>query len=156
MATSRFGRMDIEGMPEEKRLAILDRLERTRSGLSNLAAGVLAGKATPDRPDVPIWDYLRFAATHPEISIDDLAQIRFPVVFFGVEEFTIESAADLLEPHPIPPRRPWTLETVIDMWTAIFAGGIVRWNSELRAVEMIQPMSEYKRVLREWDAARRD
>ena len=141
-------------MPEQKRLAILDRLERTRPGLSKLAGGQLAGRATPDRPNVPIWDYLTFAAAHPEISIDELAQIRFPLVYFGGEDFTIESAADDLKPRPIPSRKPLTLETVVDMWVALFTGGIVRWNSDLRAVEMIQPMSDYARVLREWDAAR--
>lgn len=70
--------------------------------------------------------------------------------------FTIESAAELLKPRPVPPRRQWTLETVIDMWAALFTGGIIRWNSELRAVEMIRPMGDRARVLREWDADRRD
>ena len=143
-------------MPEEKRLAILGRLERTRPGLSKLAGGVLAGPATPRRPDVPIWEYARFAAIHPEISTDELVEIRFPVVFFGGQDYTITSAAEELEPAPVPRPRPWTLDTVIDMWTALLTGGIVRWNSELRAVEMIQPMSDHTRVLREWHATRRN
>ena len=144
--------MDIEGMPEAKRLAILERLERDRPGLSKLTAGVLAGPATPDRPDVPIWEYLRFADTHPEVSIDELARIRFPLVFFGGEESTVQAAAEELEPHPAPTRWLQTIETVVEQWSALFTAGVVRWNSELRAVEMILPMTEYRRVLTEWAA----
>lgn len=49
--------MDIEGMPEVERLAILARIEKERPGMSSLVAGTLAGPATPDRPNVPVWEY---------------------------------------------------------------------------------------------------
>jgi hypothetical protein len=148
-------RMDIEGMPEAGRLAKLEELERQRPGLAKLAGGVLAGRATPDRPDVPIWDYLQFAADHPEVTLDALSTVRFPVIFFEGEDFTIDSVVESLRTDPFPPPVPKTLDSVIDRWNTLHAAGVVEWNSDKRAVEMIRPMSEYKRVLGEWGAGRR-
>jgi hypothetical protein len=146
-------RMDIEGMPETERLAKLGELERERPGLA--AGGVLAGRATPDRPNVPIWDYLQFAADHPEVTLDELTAVRFPVIFFDGEDFTIDSAGESLRTDPVRPPVPETLESVIDRWKALHAAGVVQWNSDKRAVEMIRPMNEYTRVLRDWGAVRR-
>jgi hypothetical protein len=150
-----FIRMDIEGMPEAKRLARLEELEPQRPGLAKLVGGVLTGRATPERPNVPIWDYLQFAADHPEVTLDELIEIRFPVNFLKGEDFTIDPAAESLRTDPVPPPVPETLDSVIERWKALHTAGVVEWNIDKRAVEMIRPMNEYKRVLDKWGAERR-
>jgi hypothetical protein len=107
-------RMVIEGGPEAERLAKLEELERERPGLATLAGEVLAGRGTPGRPDVPIWDYVHFAAEHPEVTLDELSAIRFPVIFFEGGDFTIDSAAESLRTDPFPPQVPETLDSVVD------------------------------------------
>lgn len=146
--------MNIEGMPEDERLAILADLERTREGLSSKAAGTLAGPATPDRPDVPVWKYEDFHRAHPDVSMETLAGTRFPVVFFGGDRFTIDSVAEHLDNDPawIP---SMTIESVIDSWRALFEAGVVRWDSQRRAVEFIKPDEDRKKVYEAWWAARR-
>ncbi len=39
-----------------------------------LAAGHLAGPASTDRPSVPVWEYLVYVATHPEVSIEEISR----------------------------------------------------------------------------------
>ncbi|MGA1813957.1 hypothetical protein VH571_16360 [Frondihabitans sp. 4ASC-45] len=142
--------MNIEGMPEDERLAILDSLEAQRPGSSTLAGGTLAGPATPNRPNVPIWEYASYSEQHPDVEIDDLVAIRFPVIFYGGDEFTIYSAAEYLRTDPVPPPRPMGLDSIIDMWRHLHAAGIVAWDSEKRAVEHRQPISAYKAAVAEW------
>ena len=146
--------MDIEGMPEDERFRILQQIETERPGSATLAGGKLGGRATPDRPDVPIWQYQRHADTHPEVALDDLVSVRFPVIFYGGVDSTIDSAAEYLRTDPIPPSTPFTLDNVIDMWAWLHAAGVVRWESARRAVEHVRPFTEYRAALEEWRAAR--
>ncbi|WIB65755.1 hypothetical protein [Curtobacterium sp. MCBD17_040] len=146
--------MDIEGMPEDERLTILAQLEANRPGSAAKAGGTLAGPATPDRPDIPVWDYQRHVDEHPDVDIADLIAVRFPVVLYGGEDFTITSVADHLN-LPVRPSQPWTLATELDMWNHLHTAGIVRWNSERRAVEHIRPQDDYRAALHEWGIARR-
>ena len=61
---------DLEGMPEDERLAIVERLKGDHPGfdVDRTLAGSLAGRATPGRPDLPPWGYLTHLAVHPEDS----------------------------------------------------------------------------------------
>lgn len=143
-------RMDIEGMPESERRVILDQLEAGNSGAAKLVGGRLAGRATPDRPDVPIWEYRNYVAGHPEVALEELSTIRFPIVFYGGHESTVGSAADSLAPGPVPPTVPITLDDVIDLWTQLHAAGVVQWDCERRAVEHVRPLEDYRAVLTRW------
>jgi hypothetical protein len=147
-----MARPDIEGMDEDERLAILEKLDGDHPGreLSSRAAGRLAGPATKDRPDVPIWNYLGYLASHPDADTAELIAIRFPVIFFGGNESTIESAEEFLLEGPVAATNPPTFESVVGMWQYLHAAAVVRWNSELRAVEHIQPFERYRKALREW------
>lgn len=149
--------MNIEGVPEDERLAILANLNEVRPGLSSKVAGTLSGPATPDRPDrpdVPVWEYEEFLRIHPDVSMHALVATRFPVVFFGGKEFTIESvSAHLDDDAPWLPRM--TVESVIDLWRALSTAGVVRWDSGKRGVEFIRPDEERNRVYREWWERRR-
>ncbi|BDI23095.1 hypothetical protein [Herbiconiux sp. L3-i23] len=142
--------MDFEGMPEEKRRALLESLAAAHSGASARAAGVLAGPATPDRPDVPIWEYRRHVSEHPEVDLADLIAVRFPMLFHGTDEFTITSAEEELEPAPIAAPNPVTLDQVLGMWEHLHDAGVVRWDSERRLVELIRPMDDYAAAIADW------
>ncbi|RPE78445.1 MULTISPECIES: hypothetical protein [unclassified Frondihabitans] len=142
--------MNIEGMPEDERLAILESLEAQRPGSSTLAAGTLAGPATPNRPDVPIWEYASYLELHPEVDIDELVAVRFPVIFYGGDDFTIDSAAEYLRTDPVPSPTPMNLDSVIDMWRHLHAAGVVAWDAGRRAVEHRRPFDAYKAAVAEW------
>lgn len=149
-------RVDIEGMPERERFALLAQLETDHPGSAKLAQGKLAGRATPDRPDVPIWEYPAYLESHLQIDPDELAAVRFPVVFYGGTEFTITSAAEYLDADreaTVTP--PMSLEAVIDLWARLHSAGVVRWDHERRAVEHVRPYEEYTSVVSQWDAALR-
>ncbi|KPG80230.1 hypothetical protein AEQ27_12680 [Frigoribacterium sp. RIT-PI-h] len=142
--------MDIEGMPEEERLAVLASLEALHPGLSKTASGTLAGPATRDRPDVPIWDYEQYSQERPEVELDDLVAVRFPVIFYGGEDFTIDSAAEHLRTDPVAPPVPVTLASVLDMWKQLHTAGVVAWDHDQRAVEHVRPQQAYEAVVARW------
>ncbi|MFG6504546.1 hypothetical protein [Microbacterium sp. P05] len=148
--------MDIEGMPEHQRLAILDSLEARRPGAASLAAGKLAGPATPDRPDVPVWEYEQYVETHSDVRLADLLATRFPVIFHGGTDSTITSVTEELRTEPLSPQMPVTLASVIEKWSRLHAAGIVRWDSDRRAVEHLRPIDDYNSVIQEWGAPLRN
>ncbi|MFG6477130.1 hypothetical protein ACFXP7_12160 [Microbacterium sp. P06] len=145
--------MDIEGMPEHERLAILDSLEARRPGAASLAGGKLAGPATPDRPDVPVWGYENYVETHPDVRLADLLRTRFPVIFHGGTDYTITSVTEDLRTEPLLPRMPVTVASEIEKWSRLHVAGIVRWDSARRAVEHLRPIDDYNAVIREWGAS---
>jgi hypothetical protein len=147
--------VDIEGMSEEERLAILVELAREHPGLTAPGAGVLAGRATPSRPAVPVWDYLAYHAANPDVSLTDLAAVRFPVVFYGGQSSTVTSINELLDPGPIPPTTVLTVESVIGMYAYLHDAGILGWNPETRAVEHLRPDEEYAAAVKRWGSTLR-
>jgi hypothetical protein len=147
--------MEIEGMPEQNRLLTLARLEAARPGLSALAAGALAGPATPDRPNVPIWDYASHVHEHSDIHLEDLVNVRFPVVFYGGADFTIDSAAEYLRTDSVAAPVPVTLPSVLELWQRLHDAGIVEWDRERRAVVHLKPLGEHSAVVADWELSRR-
>jgi hypothetical protein len=142
--------MNIEGMPEEERLAILVSLEAEHPGAAARAGGTLAGPATSNRPNVPIWDYEDYAEQHPDVNLEDLVAIRFPVVFHGGDDFTITSAAEHLRTDQVPPSTPMTLGSVVDLWRHLHTTGVVAWDSDRRAVKHRRPLDEYRTAVAAW------
>ena|GEM_PF-6959053 len=140
-------------MPEDERRAILESLEAQHPGASALVAGTLAGPATPGRPDVPIWDYQRFADEHPDVDLNDLIAVRFPVVFFDGEETTITSAEEYLSFGPKQSDTKLSLNSVLDLWARLHAARVVQWNSDRRRVEHVRPFDAYCAVVAEWRLA---
>ena len=143
---------DIEGMDEIERRAILEKLDRDHPGrhLSSLAGGSLAGRATRDRPDVPIWDYPDYLKAHPEVDPAELNAIRYPVIFFGAEESTIDSLVEHVSVDSTQPGFLDMSESVVALWRHLYDSGIVQWNSDLRAVEHVQPLEAYGEAVRQW------
>jgi hypothetical protein len=74
-------------LDEQKRLAIARSILEAHPAhdLDNSLAGALAGPASPDRPNLPVWDYLDFVAVHPSTSLAELTAVRFPVLLYEGE-----------------------------------------------------------------------
>lgn len=155
-AGGRMRFMDIEGMPEDERLAKLASIEKVRPGMSSLAAGTLAGPATPDRPNLPVWEYKTAVSTRDDVHLEDLLNVRFPVIYYGGTDFTITSVAEDLRTDPTPPRTALTVDSVLDLWSRLYEAGVIRWDSDRRAVEHIRPRDDYNAVLDDWGRALRD
>jgi hypothetical protein len=152
-----FDELDIEGMPEEERLARLAALHASAPGVDHerLAAGALAGRATPDRPNTPPWEFDRWAEEHPDVTLDDLARVRFPEVYAERRGFTVTSFDDLLK-GPFPPGAEVpTIAEEIARWRYLHERGVVRWDADRRAVVRTVGFGAHRAALREWFVSRR-
>lgn len=111
-------------------------------GIEVLAAGVLAGPASPDRPAIPVWQYLDYLAAHPGVTLDDLTQARFPTVLYSGET-TVNSIAELIAPGPIASTYAITAEDIVRLYQLKYEAGALRWNPETRTHEEIKPADSY-------------
>lgn len=88
--------IDIEGMPQDERLAILAELAREHPGLNAPPTGALAGRATRDRPAVPVYEYLKYHEDNPSVWMTEMADVSFPVVFCGGARSTVALGAGFI------------------------------------------------------------
>jgi hypothetical protein len=133
----------------ERRLKLLRELNEAarQAGFPNfdaegLAAGHLAGPASTDRPPVPVWEYLDYVAKHPEVSIDEISQIRFPISFHGGGS-TVTSIAEHTAPGPVPPTFSLTAEDIVRLFALMHDAGAMQWNAETRTIEELKPRASY-------------
>jgi hypothetical protein len=104
----------------------------------SLAAGHLAGPASKDRPPVPVWEYLDYVAQHPEVSIDEISQVRFPISFHGGGSM-ITSIAEHMAPGPVPPTFSVTTEDIVRLFALMHDAGAMQWNAATRTIEELKP-----------------
>jgi len=124
--------------------------------LPNLVAGRLAGPASPNRPNVPVWDYLTLAEDSNGPDLEVLTAMRFPVRFIeGVVSVT--SIDEELRPFPtsfrgaIPkPRIDMDARKVIDRYRFLHGSGVVEWDPDERGIVYTQPISAFRATLEEW------
>jgi len=124
--------------------------------LANSLSGALAGPASPDRPDVPVWNYLELAQSDPSVSLAQLSAVRFPVLFFEGES-SVDSVDEHLRPPPSHLKvQPPPMRVVIDAPAVIrrFAmerdAGLVEWDPRSRGVRYLVPVAERTPVLQAW------
>lgn len=144
------GVTDVEGMPESERLELVRKLREDPRLASIPLAGRLAGRATPDRPAVPPWEYVEYAAATDGISLADLAGVRIPEIFFGGKDFGVFSIAEWTEPSPGRVNSSLSVEDVIALFVYLHASGVVGWDSEQRAITHLRPLQVYGRAIRNW------
>jgi hypothetical protein len=108
-----------------------------------LAAGSLAGPASPDRPPVPVWEYLDYQAAHPELSMDALAQIRFPIELHGGGVRMVTSLAELTLAGPRRPTYQVRPEDLIRLYQLIHESGGMIWNAPTRTHQEVKPPASY-------------
>lgn len=122
----------------------------------NLLMGRLAGPASDDRPAVPVWDYPAVAASDPEIQLEDLAAVRFPVRYFE-GGWSVTSVDEHLKPFPssyegtlLTPRFPRDAMSVIRMYQALHDADLVAWDADSRGLIYLQPIENHRATINSW------
>lgn len=129
----------------------------------NLLTGRLAGPATDDRPDFPIWDYLDVVEADPNVSLRTLSAARFPVRYQeGI--WSVTSIDEELRPTPtsykgtLPaPRFVLDEAAIVRRYRALHEAGLIEWDAPSRGLVFLVPAAVYRPVMRAWadDEARR-
>lgn len=134
---------------EEHRSKIFRELNEAaqQAGLPNfdaerLAAGHLAGPASVDRPPVPVWEYLDYVAKHPEVTINEISQVRFPISFHGGGS-TVTSIAEHTALGHMPATFVVTAEDVVHLYALMHDEGAMQWNATTRTIEELKPHASY-------------
>jgi hypothetical protein len=118
--------------------------------IERLLAGSLAGPESADRPDVPVWEYVEYAATHPDVTLDDLGEVRFPIR--NARGDTVPTSIDeLLKPGPGPAAVHPTRRDIVDLYAAMHAAGLLRWDAATRTIVRVDaPSSDVAAVAAAW------
>ena len=135
-----------EPLSEDERLKLLETIRASAPShidVDSLAAGELAGPVSPDRPPVPAWEYLDYLAAHPELSLDELSQFRFPILLHNGYT-TVTSIAELIAPGPIPSTYHLTPQDVVRLYQLQHEAGALRWNADTRTHEEVKPLADYR------------
>ncbi|QWL31166.1 hypothetical protein [Rathayibacter toxicus] len=97
--------------------------------VEQLVAGELRAGVSENRPPVPVWEYREYAQQHPGTSLDELADIRFPVLLAD-DNVTVTSIAEFLSPSPVPSPLRLTINDVIEMYRREYEAGALVWDAE--------------------------
>lgn len=116
--------------------------------ISGLLAGELVGPVSADRPPVPVWEYLDYLEAHPELSIDQLSRVRFPVTLYN-GDVTVTSIAEGLAPGPIPATYDMTPQDVVRLYQVQHDVGAFRWNADTLTHEQTKPLAAYHAAVRD-------
>ena len=128
-----------EALSEIRRLQIIDQIRadaaaagRADFDVDSMIAGHLAGPASPDRPNVPVWEYRAYVEASGS-TIKQLAGVRFPVEFF-VGGSTVTSIAEELRPLPVPSGVSPTAEDILRQYEMMHSAGVL-WVGQRHAVD---------------------
>ncbi|RIX28270.1 hypothetical protein D1781_12500 [Amnibacterium setariae] len=145
-------------MDDEEREALRQELLRDHPDLDleNLLMGELAGPASPDRPDLPVWEYRAFVRDHPGADPATLAAIRFPVRYAeGTSGVT--SIAEQLKPYPrsfrgrVPePVVVIDADAIARRYEMEHEAGLQEWDHDARGIVRLQPLAAWREVTRAW------
>ena len=111
--------MSEDEMTEEERLErVRILIESAPEGvdIESLLGGSLAGPVSPDRPDVPPWEYPEYAASHPGVTLEELARVRFPVRIESTGYTFPSSIHGFAKPGVTPDPVPKTLLDTVDFF----------------------------------------
>lgn len=143
-----------EAERDEMRRHMLE--ERPNADLENLLMGELYGPASPDRPDLPVWDYVSFTGSHSEVVLSDLTSVRFPVLYFEGES-TVTSVDEELKPFPrsYTGRVPQSMyvidaEAIVRRYGMEYEAGLHEWDHHARGIVRLQPHGAWSHVLQAW------
>ncbi|QWL33256.1 hypothetical protein [Rathayibacter toxicus] len=103
-------------LSEDERQQTLHDLRKTAPesvDVEQLVAGELRAGVSENRPPVPVWEYREYAQQHPGTSLDELADIRFPVLLAD-DSVTVTSIAVFLVTKKRD-EQPW-LRGVTNLW----------------------------------------
>lgn len=122
--------------------------------VSNVIIGSLAGPASPNRPPVPVWEYLVYMdEQQPKLTLAEIEQYRFPIILHGGETM-ITSIADMTQPAGPPTAPPtYIVDTpdVIRLYKLMHIHGALGWNVDTLSHEELLTPSDYREsVYEEW------
>lgn len=130
--------------------------ERPDADLENLLMGELYGPDSPDRPDLPVWDYLSFIDDHPEVGLSDLTSVRFPVLYFEGGA-GVTSVDEELKPFPrsykgrVPePLYVIDAAAIVRRYAMEHEAGLQMWDHDARGIVRLQPLAAWGGVLEAW------
>ena len=120
--------------------------------IEHLLAGSLAGPEDAHRPDVPVWEYVDYATTHPGVTLDDLGKVRFPIRTARGD--TIPTSIDeLREPGPGLAGAHLTRRDIVELYAAMHTAGLLRWDAATRTIVQVDaPPSDIAAVHAAWRA----
>lgn len=124
-------------MTEEERLERVRILKASAPegvDIEGLLGGSLAGPVSPDRPDVPPWEYPEYAASHPRVTLEELAKVRFPIRIESTGYTFPCSIHEFAKPGATPDPVPKTLLDAVDFFVEKHAVGAWRWDVADRTV----------------------
>lgn len=137
---------------DERRERVRMLVESAPAGVDveRLLAGSLAGPESADRPDVPVWEYVDYAATHQDVTLADLAAVRFPIRSARGDTFPT-SIDELLEPGPVPATVHLTRRDIVELYAAMHAAGLLRWDAATRTIVQVDaPPADVAAVHTAW------
>jgi hypothetical protein len=108
-----------------------------------LAGGSMAGLPSTDRPEVPVWEYLEYVAERPKLTLDALAEMRFPIALHAGTTM-VTSIAEMLAPGPHPPTYQTGPEDVVQLYRFMHEAGALVWNPVTRTHEEVLPPASYR------------
>jgi hypothetical protein len=141
------------GNSEKRRLEIACQLREAHPDvdLESLLGGSLAGAESLDRPPVPVWQYLEYQAEHPDISLEQIEQIRFPIVLHGGEKM-VTSIFEMTHLNgPVTPTYEITVTDAVRLYSLMYEHGAMIWNANTKSHEEALPSGAYRDlVYEEW------
>jgi hypothetical protein len=108
--------------------------------IESTLAGSLAGPESTDRPDVPMWEYVEYAATHPDVTLHDLGAVRFPLRNERGDT-TVTSIDELLKPGLGSAAVHRTRRDIVDLYAVMHAAGLLRWDAATRTIVQVDAPS---------------
>lgn len=143
---------------DEERAALARELlnDRPDADLENLLMGELAGPASTDRPDLPVWEYGSYVSNHPAVALSDLTRVRFPVLFFEGTP-TVTSIDEELKPFPrnykgaIPGLRYVVDATaILRRYEMAYEAGLHEWDHNARGIVRLHPIESWRALTQAW------
>lgn len=146
---------DWQPLDEGDRLETTARLVADRPDIdwTPRLAGSLAGPPSPDRPDVPVWEYPALVAERGDLGWEELAAVRFPIVLpDGVSGVT--SIDEELAPPPrelgVRPRLRIEPADVARRYAMLRDAGAVEWVPAWRGIRYLVAVEAYRHVVEAW------
>lgn len=137
---------------DERRETVRMLVESAPDGvdIESTLAGSLAGQESTDRPDVPMWEYVEYAATHPDVMLHDLGAVRFPIRNERGDT-TVTSIDELRRPGLAPAAVHPTRRDIVDLYAVMHAAGLLRWDAATRTIVQVDaPSSDVAALHAAW------
>lgn len=131
--------------------------ERPDLDWDNSLSGRLLGPASLNRPDFPVWEYAVIADRDPDVRLEDLTAIRFPIRSLDgtLEVASVDEDLRPMPSHLASPPRPiprWDARAIINRYVALHDAGLLEWDPHERGIVRLGTLDDLRPVLETWAA----